>query len=379
MDVSVRHVDSGHSCVIGVPEGGTVVSLKADALEEMFAGSINADREAAGLAAHIEGCEEELDDTDRVADTGLEDGGAVRLVRRWPHVKAPVDYVGMHHDGAVECITLSRCGALCSVNRKSDHVTVFDTRTADEVANLKHGEELIWHTAFSVCGTWLATCSGDGTICVWLTATWELVWRLKEHDTGVWSAAWTHCGRLVSGDNGGQVCVWDLEGTPSATVLEGHRRAVCGVAVSTTRIFTGSTDHTIRVYDISTLTHTDILSEDAGGVYSIALTNDDQHLVSCFADKSLKVWCTTTLTCIRTASASGGLYLLAVSQPGDVVAVSFSDHTTLFKLSTLQCLGQVDSKGGGVALSPCGRWVFTSSDHSVKVHAVRDVPGEDST
>ena len=28
------------------------------------------------------------------------------------------------------------------------------------------------HIAFSVCGTWLATCSPDGTICVWLTSTW---------------------------------------------------------------------------------------------------------------------------------------------------------------------------------------------------------------
>ena len=80
MDVTVRHSGTGDSCVVCVPEGGTVVGLKADALNEMFPGSINADREAENVAAHIEGCEEELDDTDRVADTGLEDGGAVQLV-----------------------------------------------------------------------------------------------------------------------------------------------------------------------------------------------------------------------------------------------------------------------------------------------------------
>ena len=167
---------------------------------------------------------------------------------------------------------------------------MFDTTTADEVADLTHGDETIYSTAFSVCGTWLATCSYDSTICVWLTATWEQVWCLEEHDAEVWSAGWTHCGRLVSGDEDGMVCVWDLDGTPSATVLEGHSSFVYGIAVSTTRIFTGSWDKTIRVYDISTLTHTDTLSEHTGSVNDIILTQDEQHLVSCSSDKSLKVW-----------------------------------------------------------------------------------------
>ena len=69
--------------------------------------------------------------------------------------------------------------------------------------------------------------------------------------------------------------------------------------MSTTRIFTGSGDNTIHVYDISTLTHTDTLSEHTGSVYHIALTKDEQRLVSSSHDKSLKVWCTTTLTCTR--------------------------------------------------------------------------------
>ena len=90
MEVSVCHAGAGDSCVVGVAEDGTVVGLKADALNEMFPGSNNnAAREAENVAAHIEGCEEELDDAQRVADTGLEDGGAVKLVPRWPRRQGP--------------------------------------------------------------------------------------------------------------------------------------------------------------------------------------------------------------------------------------------------------------------------------------------------
>ena len=66
----------------------------------------------------------------------------------------------------------------------------------------------------------------------------------------------------MSGDAlNGKVRVWDLKGTPSATVLEGHSKAVRSIAVSGTRIFSGSSDKTIRVWDISTLTHTHTLGD----------------------------------------------------------------------------------------------------------------------
>ena len=101
--------------------------------------SINPVREAENVAAHIEGCEEELDDAQRVADTGLEDGGAVQLVPRWPIVKAPAVYSSTH-GGEVSHITLSRCGTLCAVGYYDNgHITVFDTSTAAVVADLTHG------------------------------------------------------------------------------------------------------------------------------------------------------------------------------------------------------------------------------------------------
>ena len=366
MEVSVRHAGTGDSCVIGVAEGGTVVGLKADALNEMFPDSINnAAREAACVAAHIEECEEELDDAQRVADTGLEDGGAVKLVPRWPNLKAPAVYITQHGESA-QCITLSRCGTLCAVGYDNGHITVFDTTTADVVADFTHGGRVISCTPFSVCGTWLATGSCDGTICVWLTSTWEQVCILHDDDCSyaVWNAAWTRCERLVSGDAQGKVRVWDLKGTPSATVLEGHSKVVCSIAVSGTRIFSGSADKTIRVWDISTLTHTHTLDDHTDVIMCMALTQDEQHPVSCSRDRSLKVWCTTSLSCLRTVQLDELSFSVAVSQPGDVVAMKGFLTTTLSRLSTGEYLGKVDSDGAGVALSPCGRWVFTATNFS---------------
>ena len=177
----------------------------------------------------------------------------------------------------------------------------------------------------------------------------------------VCSAAWTDCGRLVSGDQDGTVRVWDLEGTPIATVLQGHVHTVYGIVVSTTRIFTGSADRTIRVYEISTLTHIRTLRVRTS-VNDIALVNNEHHLVSCSADKTLKVWCIVTFTCIRSVDVIDIPMFVALSQAADVVVVSCLNHIEFFNLSTLQCLGQVQTNGSGVALSPCGRWVFVPNN-----------------
>ena len=200
-------------------------------------------------------------------------------------IKVPAVYSPTHGNDVYR-ITLSRCGTLCAVGYCDGHITVFDTTTAAVVADLTHGSKALLCTAFSVCGTWLATCSRDcRTICVWLTSTWEQVCILHHNNSGVGSAGWTHCGRLVSGDHDGEVRVWDLKGTPSATVLEGHSTTVHSIAVSGTRIFSGSRDRTIRVWDISTLTHTHTLDGHTGWVFDLALTQDEQHLVSCPCDK----------------------------------------------------------------------------------------------
>ena len=92
-------------------------------------------------------------------------------------VKAPAVYssdpwrknVLLHH-------TIEVWEAVCSGFLRTDALLCLTPVTAAVVADLTHGDESCCNrTAFSVCGTWLATCSRDGTICVWLTSTWEHV------------------------------------------------------------------------------------------------------------------------------------------------------------------------------------------------------------
>ena len=122
------------------------------------------------------------------------------------------------------------------------------------------------------------------------------------------------------------------------------------------------------MWDVSTLTHTHTLDVHTrahrSAVTCLALTQDEQHLVSCSDERSLKVW---SLSCLRTVQLDDYPSSLAVSQPGDVVVVRRGSASTLFRLSTGECVGKVDSQGDGVALSLCGRWVFTPTNGNASV------------
>eukprot|EP01061_Rhynchopus_euleeides_P004744 TRINITY_DN1397_c0_g1_i1.p1 TRINITY_DN1397_c0_g1~~TRINITY_DN1397_c0_g1_i1.p1 ORF type:complete len:417 (+),score=53.02 TRINITY_DN1397_c0_g1_i1:58-1308(+) len=384
MDVTVTHTGTGPSCVVDVSENENVAQLKEHALDKMFAGDyMNTSREAAVVSARIEGCEE-LDDAQLVADTGLEAGGTVVLIRRrWPQLNAPAVYSSAHGDGVLT-IAVSRCGELCAVGYEHGHVTVFDTITGDTVADFTHGVS-IPSVAFSVCGKWLAAASAvDGTICVWCTATWGEMCLLDDDD--VVSLVWTYCGRLVSGGSG-EVRVWDFIAAPTFRALEGQM-GLCCVAVSRTRLFSCSTEcTTLYVWDIGTLEQTHTLhhnrapAESYVGISAVDVTDDDQYLVTCSHDLMLAVWCGRNLTCLRTVQLHDHPVDLALSQESDVIAVQHDDCITLLCLSTSECRCQLQgvpcnqrkvqsSICAHVALSSCGKWVFATQKASVSVCAV---------
>ncbi|KAE8776002.1 UDP-D-apiose/UDP-D-xylose synthase [Hordeum vulgare] len=123
--------------------------------------------------------------------------------------------------------------------------------------------------------------------------------------------------KLYSGSADGSVRVWDdksgkrtgasrlgnfhakdINSEPVA-ILTGHDRHVISLAVSTTRLYSGSLDKTIRVWDLKNLQCVQTLSEHKAAVTSELCWG--QKLLSCSLDKTVKVWA---------ASESGDLQLM---------------------------------------------------------------------
>jgi len=108
---------------------------------------------------------------------------------------------------------------------------------------------------------------------------------------------------LFAGTGDGSIMAWKFPAKESnlrpVAILKGHERQVISLSVSATRLYSGSLDNTIRVWDLKTLQCVQTLSEHKAAVTSVLCW--DQKLLSCSLDKTIKVW---------SASESGNLEVM---------------------------------------------------------------------
>ncbi|TVU21452.1 hypothetical protein EJB05_31085, partial [Eragrostis curvula] len=97
---------------------------------------------------------------------------------------------------------------------------------------------------------------------------------------------------LFAGTGDGRIVAWNFSSkeisVEPVAILSGHERPVISLSVSTTSLFSGSLDKTIKVWDLTTLQCVQTLCEHKAAVTSVLCW--DQKLLSCSLDKTVKVW-----------------------------------------------------------------------------------------
>ncbi|RAK75400.1 putative WD-repeat protein [Aspergillus fijiensis CBS 313.89] len=157
--------------------------------------------------------------------------------------------------------------------------------------------------------------------------------------------------------------------------LEGHSKVVGSVAFSPNGciLATGSTDHTIKLWDTATGIEKRMLSGHSNWVFSVAFSPDSYILATGSRDHTIKLWNTTTDTEQYTlAGHSGPVYSIAFLPDSCILATGSSDCT--IKLWDTAKRVELDTLTGhsgpvySVACSPDGCLLATgSSDRTIKL------------
>ncbi|KAJ3370420.1 hypothetical protein HDU91_006225 [Kappamyces sp. JEL0680] len=186
----------------------------------------------------------------------------------------------------------------------------------------------------------------------------------------------SYSGNLKKSLLGHRLSVWNIDedGTqPTATFGENHGK-IYSLLVRKNRIFSASSDQTIRIWDAVSLEQVGVLSGHTGGVNSIKFYQD--YILSASSDKSIKarLLVLTDSSCLHTVShlpsecldvAIGDGMLFASGYDSNITAYSANDYTRLGTMTGHRWEVWQLEYSNGVLFSG-------SHDHSIKIWDARN-------
>jgi WD40 repeat protein len=168
----------------------------------------------------------------------------------------------------------------------------------------------------------------------------------------------------------------DPPGTGLLRTLTGHSRSVNAVAVTPDgqRAVSASSDHTLKVWELSSGRELLTLTGHSSNVKAVAVTPDGQRAVSASDDNTLKVWDLSSGRELLTLTGHHSRYVTAVAVTPDgqrAVSASYDNTLKVWDLTSgceLHTLTGHSRSVNAVAVTPDGqRAVSASDDNTLKV------------
>jgi WD40 repeat protein len=173
-------------------------------------------------------------------------------------------------------------------------------------------------------------------------------------------------GKLFSGSDDKTIKVWDLKTGECTATLIGTQSSVYSLAVFDGKLFSGSDDCTIKVWDLITGEYTALTGhEDA--VCSLAVF--DGKLFSGSDDKTIKVWDLKTRQCTATLTGHDDSVSSPVVFDGKLFSGSSDETIKVWDLKTGECTATLTGHQGSVCSLAAfdGKLFSASDDGTIKV------------
>lgn len=168
--------------------------------------------------------------------------------------RSPLRATLTEHGDEVRAVLVTPDGATLLSSAEDGRVLRWELASGALLGELHGHEATVNAMALTPDGALLLTASDDQTIGLWEVATWTLVDRLRGHTHYVRRALASAAGRVVSGSSDGTIRVWDLASRRELRVIAEHATAITALALvdGGARVAAASTNNLIAVWDVET-------------------------------------------------------------------------------------------------------------------------------
>ncbi len=174
-------------------------------------------------------------------------------------------------------------------------------------------------------------------------------------------------GRLFSGSANGSIQIWDLNTNACTATLEGGNGTISSLALRGQKVISGTDVGIIQIWDINTKTCTAALEGHKDTVLCLAL--EGQKLYSASRDNTVKIWDLNTNTCTATLQGDNRGFQSIVLDGQRLFSGCDNGIIQVWDLNSNTCIAILQGHNHPViSLALDGQSLFSgSSDKTIKI------------
>nr|MDZ8288938.1 WD40 repeat domain-containing protein [Nostoc sp. ChiSLP01] len=257
------------------------------------------------------------------------------------------------------------------------------TNTPTEANSLRGHEQEVNCLAFSPDGNFIASGSSDSTICLWNINGNPTAQFLLGHEQEVNCLAFSPDGKfIVSGSIDGILCLWNLQGNLITLPWQGHEEGVIAVAFSSNSdsIVSVGFDGTVCLCDLQGNVITQPWRGHKEGVISVAFSPNGDSIVSVGFDGTVCLWDLQGNAITQPWHKHEAKIICVAFSPDRKFIISGSSDSTV-RLWDIQGnpIGQPwrghEGRVNSVAFSPDGKFIVSGScDRTIRLWDIEGNP-----
>jgi len=197
-------------------------------------------------------------------------------------------------ENSVERLITTKDSKLCISGYFDGDIKVWDLETMQETATLNGHSEIITCLTLSLDENTLWSGAYDKTIRVWSLTNWQELAVFEGHTGTILQLRLIRDGQVgISASSDGTGKLWSLSEKRETGTLHINEKYITGLAILKNErlcLTSFALSEVIRLWDLESCTEVVSFTGHLNGVYSLALTQDEQHFLTGSNDNTIQIW-----------------------------------------------------------------------------------------